>query len=199
MRSQVEGLLRDIASAWVGPRITVHIIGSTALMLQTPFSRQTKDSDILEATGLDDDARRQLLKLGGPDTTLATKWSLHVQVVMRAIPFLPRPACWQPIEIAGLGDALSVAALSVTDVVVSKLKRFDARDRNDIDAMIRGGHVVHGLLVQRFSSAFDQFLGDARADDLPRYIENLNQVERDMFGRLDESEFELPEWIDDGS
>lgn len=163
------------------------------------FQSTDEGQDILEATGLDDAARDQLIMLAGPDTRLARKWSLHVQVVMRAIPFLPRPATWRPIAIARIGDSLAVEALDVTDVVVSKLKRFDARDRNDIDAMIRGGHVERRALVQRFSSAFDGFLGDARADDLPRYVANLNQVERDMFGVEDETAFELPDWVDDGS
>ena len=40
----------------------------------------------------------------------------------------------------------------------------------------------------------DEVSGDARASDLPRYVENLHRVERDMRG-VDETEIELLSWI----
>ncbi|MGA2079014.1 MAG: hypothetical protein ABSH53_00120 [Holophaga sp.] len=36
--------------------------------------------------------------------------------------------------------------------------------------------------------------GDARAEDLPRYVKNLHRIERDLFF-VEESEIELPDWI----
>lgn len=72
--------------------------------------------------------------------------------------------------------------LDVTDVIVSKLKRFNSNDIDDAAAMIRNGAIAHQRLVERFQSAFDEFAGDARAADLPRYIENLNRLERDLMG-----------------
>jgi hypothetical protein len=35
---------------------------------------------------------------------------------------------------------------------------------------------------------------DARAEDLPAYVEHLHRVERDAFG-VEETEIELPDWI----
>jgi hypothetical protein len=40
----------------------------------------------------------------------------------------------------------------------------------------------------------DYFLLDARAEDLPKCVENLHRVERDLFG-LPETEIDLPDWI----
>jgi hypothetical protein len=40
----------------------------------------------------------------------------------------------------------------------------------------------------------DVFSCDARAEDLPRYVRNLQEVERDMLG-VNESEIDLPGWI----
>ncbi len=54
--------------------------------------------------------------------------------------------------------------------------------------------VPHAILVERFRSAVDMYSCDARASDLPRYVENLHQLERDSFG-VSETEVELPTWI----
>jgi hypothetical protein len=60
--------------------------------------------------------------------------------------------------------------------------------------MIARDLVPHALLVERFQSALDLFATDARADTAPRIIENLNELERDVLG-VDETEFDLPDWI----
>jgi hypothetical protein len=60
--------------------------------------------------------------------------------------------------------------------------------------MIERGLVSHASLVERFESAIDDFSHDARAEHLPRYIRNFNEVERDSLG-VDESVIELPDWI----
>ena len=60
--------------------------------------------------------------------------------------------------------------------------------------MIERGLVPHERLIERFRSAVDMFLGDAREVELPRYIANLHRVERDML-LVPETEIELPSWI----
>ena len=49
-------------------------------------------------------------------------------------------------------------------------------------------------MIARFRSAIDIFSYDARADDLPKYIEHLHRVERDMLD-VNETEIELPPWV----
>ena len=80
------------------------------------------------------------------------------------------------------------------EVVVSKLKRFSANDRSDISAMVALDLVPHDQLLRRFHNAVDRFSFDARADDLPKYIRHLNEVERDEFD-VEESVIELPDWV----
>lgn len=51
----VEELLWDIDQSWVadGPdKVTLRIVGSSALFLQTDYRRGTKDSDVLETAEL---------------------------------------------------------------------------------------------------------------------------------------------------
>jgi hypothetical protein len=62
--------------------------------------------------------------------------------------------------------------------------------------MVERGIVDHGLLIERFREAVDGYLLDARAEDLPKYVANLHQVQRDLFG-VPETEIELPSWLDD--
>ena len=50
------------------------------------------------------------------------------------------------------------------------------------------------MLLERFRSAVNSFAMDARAPDLPKYLLNLNRVERDLMGAA-ETEIDLPEWI----
>jgi hypothetical protein len=87
-----------------------------------------------------------------------------------------------------------VHVLDVVDVVVSKLKRFNAIDQNDIDAMIELDLVPHDRLVERFESAVDWFSSDARADDLPGYVANLNVVETEYL-LVEPTDIELPSWV----
>ena len=181
---------RDPAS-----KVRLSIIDSDALMLQTDYERGTKDSDVFETVDLSSDTKRHLVAIAGPDTELHRRWKLYIDIVANGVPFLPHAPVWHPV--LGLNQALvhlEVVVLDVVDVVVSKLKRFHANDQSDIDAMIERGLVLHGLLVERFRAAVDELVGDAREQDLPKYVAHLHQVERDMLG-VAESEIELPPWI----
>lgn len=189
----------DLDGRWgpaTGAKIPLRIIGSSALMLQTGYERGTKDSDVLETAAITVAVKARLLALGGEGTDLHRRHRVYVEVVGNGIPLLPQQAIYHPqTEVnARLGN-FDLEALDVVDVVVSKLKRFHADDRGDIEAMVELELVPHARLVERFREAVDTFLGDARAEDLPRYWRNLNTVERD-FLRVTETEVDLPDYID---
>jgi Nucleotidyltransferase of unknown function (DUF6036) len=155
-----------------GPKVRLSIIGSGALMLQASYERGTTDSDVFETT-----------ELGAEN------------IVSNGVPFLPQVPVWHSVpKINSALQHLELVVLDVVDVVVSKLKRFLPKDQGDIDAMIERGLVPHERLVERFRSAVDSFLGDARAVELPAWIANLHRVERDML-LVPETEIELPSWI----
>lgn len=189
------GLLAEVARAWAVEAATLRVIGATALALQVDYDRGTKDADVLRATGLSDEAATHLLDLAGPGTPLAKRWRLHVELVPNGIPFLPHGPVWREISLPDAPSRITVLVLDVVDVVVSKLKRFHANDRADVGAMIAAGHVEHARFVERFRSAVDEFIYDARAEELPRYIANFHEVERDVFG-VEESEIDLPSWVE---
>jgi hypothetical protein len=166
-------------------------------MLQASYERGTKDSDVLETVDLHTEIRARLKALAGQRSKLHVKHKLYIDIVSGGLPFLAPSPRW--LDVPDLNADLTnfdVQVLHVVDVVVSKLKRFHPYDLQDIDAMVKRGLVDHGLLIERFREAVDAYLLDARADDLPKYVANLHQVERDLLG-VSETAIELPSWLDD--
>lgn len=95
-----ERLFRELAQHWDEPRLpALRVIGSTALVLQTDWERGTKDSDLLETLDLDERSRSRLLELAGPDSALARRWRMHLDVVSNGIPFLPQVPKWHAIDL----------------------------------------------------------------------------------------------------
>lgn len=194
----VELLLRDMDAQWNRPapatKLRLNIIGCSALLLQTDYNRGTKDGDVLETADLEGDVSARLRALAGKNTALHARHRIYIEIVRSGLPFLPQAAKFHRVEaLAGLRH-FDAFVLDVVDVVVSKFKRYHANDQADVEAMIVADHVPHALLIERFRSAVDMFSMDARADELPRYVRNLHQAERDLFG-VEETEIELPDWI----
>lgn len=176
-------------------KVQLSVIGCGALMLQADYERGTKDSDVFETTDLSVETKENLRRIAGPTSELFRRWKHYVDIVTNGLPFLPHVPQWHAATaINPTLVNLELRVLDVVDVVVSKLKRFHANDQADIDAMITRGLVPHERLLDRFRAAVDEFSGDARASDLPKYVANLNRVERDMLD-VDETEIELPSWI----
>lgn len=194
----VEDFFADLDAAWRPPpaRVRLNVIGSTALMLHTGYSRLTRDSDVLETMDIVGGVRTQLLALAGPSTDIAKRHRLYLDIVASGIPFLPQVPRWHHSTALGHLAHFEVHLLAIVDVVISKLKRFIARDVDDIDAMIQRQAVPHDDFVARFRDAVEYNSLGAGADDLPRYVERFHQVERDMFG-VPETAIELPSWLGD--
>lgn len=194
----IEGFLKDLDAAWAilgGEPIGLKIIGSAALFLQTNYQRRTKDADVLEVDALSEKIQSALLESAGKKSALHAKHGIYLEIVGRGLPFLPQKPKFhkQDALCAGLKN-FQVEALDVVDVLVSKLKPFRVQDREDLRTMIHGGFADHAIFIERFKSAVDRWSYDSRATDLPKYVENLHVVEREMFF-VAESEIEVPDWI----
>ena len=194
--SVVSNFFLEIDRGWrhnVG-RIELRLIGAGALLLQTDYQRGTKDSDVLETEELTADIKSALLALAGKNTRIHQRLRMYVEFVASGLPFLPQSPLFHPeADLNAQLTHFDVRALDVVDVVVSKLKRFNANDVDDIAAMIDRGVVEHGALVRRFTNAFDSYVTEA--DNLATYARNLNRVERDYLG-VAPSVFEPPEFLD---
>ena len=179
-----------------GAEARLKVLGSTALMLQADYLRGTKDSDVLGVMPVEGEIKARLLTLAGPGSRLEAQHHFYLDVVPAGLPFLPHPPQFLHLDAldARLGS-FQISVLSVVDVVVSKLKRFNGHDRDDIRAMVDLELVGHEPLLERFRSAADRFSMDARAEDLPAIIRNLHWVERECFSTRPTG-IELPPWVD---
>jgi hypothetical protein len=192
----IEALLQEVDRAWrqPGPRIPLRIIGSTALMLQTSYDRGTKDSDVLETDEVTDQIAGRLIEIAGPNTVIHRRHGMYVDIVRRGIPFRRQSPVYLPLE--QLNTKLmhfEVFAMSVVDVVIGKLARFNASDRSDIDAMVERDLIAHRDVVSCFREAID-FKMDLMAGEFTEYVRHVHTVERDMFD-VAETEFDEPSWL----
>ncbi len=196
--SLVREFMIDLDRRWPGHttnKLRLHIIGSTALMLQADYVRGTKDSDVLETADLDPSTRRNLVQLAGPGTDLHRRHRMYMEIVPAGLPLLPQRPRWSALgELNVQLASLSLEALSIVDVVISKLRRFHGDDQRDISAMVDRDLVLHCEFVDRFKLAVDYHLLDARAHDLPKVVANFHRVERDFFG-VPETAIDLPHWL----
>lgn len=195
----VEDFLVDIDRRWKGSEtgIPLRIIGSTALLLRTDYQRGTDDSDVLQTAEVTDDIKDRLLALAGKKTPMHARHGMYIQVLSTGFPLLARQPLFHAMqEINATLQHFEIHALDVVDVVVSKLKPLRGRDREDILQMVSRGLVPHDLLVSRFKDAVEDYSGGAGAEDIPRFWNNLNQIERDVL-QVPETPMELPDWLSD--
>ena len=195
----VEALLLDLDRIWKpvgGEPNRLRVLGSVALMLQVDYRRATKDGDVLETTDLSPAAQVAIKALAGKGSKLFNEHRVYLEVVPNFLPLLPRPPLWHPHPgLTGQLKNFTVEVLDITDVAVSKLKRFNANDQGDILAMVERGHLDRDRLVARFQQAVDCLDMDGRADQLDEVIANLHQVEQDYFLELG-SDIRKPDWLD---
>lgn len=193
--TQTEAFLKDLDGQWKGPgKVRLPIIGSAALFLQTNYDRGTKDSDVWETPALTQEVKEGLLKAAGKGSPLHHKHRIYLDIVINGLPFLPQSPRFHAL--ASINRSLKrfhVEVLDVVDVSVSKLARFKPDDIADISAMVKGGHVPHKKLLDRFQSALEASSLGAEADSFSKYIKNFHTVERDLY-HLPESEIDPPSW-----
>ncbi|MFH1724074.1 MAG: DUF6036 family nucleotidyltransferase [Elusimicrobiota bacterium] len=194
----IREFLSEIDAKWKaigGEPLNLRIIGSAALMLRCDYERGTKDADVLEVKDGPPAIKDQLLTLAGEKTDIHRQFRIHIDVVDGAILFLPQRPVFHPLPSLSLKN-FNIEVLDIGDVVLSKLKRYNSDDKNDIRAMAQRELVGHKRLVARFAAAADWFSMDARAQDVARYLRNLHAAERDILG-FPPSKIELPDSMQD--
>jgi len=193
-----EHFFQDIDASWKWPaadKILLKVLGSAALMLQADYERGTKDGDVLETAQLTEEIQARIVGIAGRDSALRTRHRIYIDIVTAAMPFLPQVPQWNSMpKLSAPLRHFEVEVLDVVDVIVSKLKRFNANDVSDIEAMVDRDLVPHDVLIDRFRLAVDGFSMDARAAEIPQYVKNLHRVERDIYA-IDKTEVELPSWV----
>ncbi len=193
----IEKYFRELDHEWKSGqegKITLFVIGSGALFLQTDYERGTKDSDVLETPEISPDVSKRLRALAGRGSPLFKKYRVFLDIVRRPIPFLPQMPIFHPVPGFKNFKNFEIKVLDIVDVVVSKLKPFRPQDKKDIEFLANKKLLLHDRLLERFRLVLDFHSMDARAGDFPKFLENLHTVEREMLF-VPESKIELPDWI----
>jgi len=198
--SQVEDFFNDLDRSWplgAGAPVTLRLLGSTALILQTSFQRGTKDGDILETDQITVEIESALLAIAGKDTAIHRRHRMYLEFLSAAFPFLPFDPLWHAVVPSAPDyQHFRLEVLDVVDVVIAKLARFHKTDRDDIAAMAERDLIEPRRFAERFQSAVRGWWHDSRADDLPRIVRNFHQVQSDELF-VWPSRVELPPWVDD--
>lgn len=156
-------------------RVTVYVFGGAAVVAYGS-ARATLDIDAY----VDDRAiERQFLEWAGEGSTLARMHGLYFQSAHTELMLLEEPE-WKERSIEILAGALKrirVRALGREDLILSKLFRYNDRDRADILFLAESGKVDPNTLIARYKSARLYYVGS-----LTRLDSTFNLILGEHFG-----------------
>ena len=130
--------LREVDDGLRG-RVEIHCLGAFVLMVLWGLPRPTGDIDIVEAAPTE--ATRELLNLGGKGSELSRKYGLQIhRVGIAEYPdnYAARLTDITPVEFS----RLRIMAFDAMDVVLAKLARNNARDRQDVAFLVERGAIA---------------------------------------------------------
>ena len=154
--------LRDIdarlESSEVKGRIDLYLFGGAAAVIAYGSRRGTVDIDV----HLDDDRiRKKLSEWAGEGTDLAKKHEIYFQSVNPSLMLIEDPD-WKHRCVRIPGDRLKhlrVMALGKEDLILSKLSRYNDRDREDIKFIAEEHPVDVKMLIAYYRSARRYYVG----------------------------------------
>ena len=128
-----------------GQRLDMHLIGRSALIVRYGLNLGTQDVDIVWKSG-PPELEEKALELFAPGTPNANEWGLYLQAVPQGLPPVPVGYFKHSQELPGEWQVLRPKQPEPHDLAVTKLKRFHAKDREDIQILCDTGEVtVAGL------------------------------------------------------
>ena len=162
MRDQILRFLKAIDEALAGQttegdRLDLYLIGKAALILFYDVGRDsaTRDVDVVQLSQDREPLLQLALELFGARSQAVATRGLYLEAVPSALPPMPGAfrARSQPFAEESY-RVLMVHQLEVHDLVVSKLRRFAAKDRQDIRELCDKGLLRPEELKSAFDSAF---------------------------------------------
>jgi hypothetical protein len=189
MIDRIEAFLADLDQALekqaAGETLKLYNIGRSSLVWQYAYTATTKDFDILRPQG----SERLLalaLELFGKGTPKADEYGLYLEVVEEALPPVPAGYETRAVPVAGNWKVLRVYHLDPHDLAATKLRRFGAKDREDIRLLCDLGHLdadrLEAILEKAFLWNLDKD-GDRFRDDA---FAHLRIVQRYLRGEIRE-------------
>ncbi len=173
--------LRDIDSRFDGEnpkaKIPLYVLGGAAAVVAYGSKRATTDID---AWIEDARIRTKLRTLAGEGTVLAKKHQIYFQPANMTLMLIEEPE-WRERSIELLRGKLkhfTVMAASKEDLILSKLSRYNDRDREDIRFLAEERKADVKKLIDYYKAARDYYVGNRRTLD-----QTFNIVLEEHFGR----------------
>jgi hypothetical protein len=148
------GFLQDVDRA-LGQPVEVHCLGGFVLTVLWGLPRPTGDIDIIEiepsSAGVD------LQRIAGEGSDLGRTHRLHFHRV--TVAECPEAYASRLIDLTPRGfQRLRLRAFEIHDLVLAKLGRNSARDRADVEFLVRRGLIDRHELEKRFEAELRHYL-----------------------------------------
>lgn len=165
-----------VEHAGEGERLDLYLIGRSALILRYGLNIGTKDVDIVQVDGLS--LQVKAVELFGKSTGNAERWGFYLEPVPQGLPPIPGTYCHRSEPMPGDWRVLRPMQPDPHDLAVTKLKRFHAKDREDLQILCDSGELDADRLRKGLDSAFawadkEDPDRDLAARNLARVIEYL--------------------------
>jgi Nucleotidyltransferase of unknown function (DUF6036) len=156
-RDEILGFLEAIDAELVkhakeGETVDLYLIGRSALILRYGLNLSTKDVDIVHFHG--SELERIAVEHFGKGTKNAERLGFYLEPVPQGLPPIPGGYCHRSEDIPGEWRVLRPKQPEPHDLAVTKLKRFHAKDRQDLQILCDSGQLDGNRLSEVLDSAF---------------------------------------------
>jgi hypothetical protein len=135
-----------------GDMLDLYLIGRSALVLRYGLNLATKDVDIVHFHG--SELESKAFALFGKGTINAERLGFYLEPVPQGLPPIPGGYCRHSEDIPGPWRVLRPKQPEPHDLAVTKLKRFHAKHRQDLQIICDSGQLDVDRLRQGLESAF---------------------------------------------
>jgi hypothetical protein len=157
MKDRLEAFLSDLdrylAGQTQGEVLEIYPIGRSALVWNYDYNATTQDFDFLRPKN-ETPLLGLALQAFGKGTPKSREHGLYLEVVESAFPPMARGYEKRATPVAGPWKVVRLYRLESHDLVVSKLRRFSAKDRADVRLLCDLGHIDPVELEKRLEEAF---------------------------------------------
>lgn len=166
-----------------GETFDLYLIGRSALIVRLDLNLATRDVDIVHFHGTE--LERIAVGLFGKGTANADRLGFYLEPVPQGLPPIPGGYCHRSQDVAGPWRVIRPKYPEPHDLAVTKLKRFHAKDRQDLQILCDSGLLEADRLRQGLDSAFawagkDDPDREIAARNLARVIEYLEGKTRTL-------------------
>jgi Nucleotidyltransferase of unknown function (DUF6036) len=148
LRAIDAGLLKH---AEPGETAVLYLLGRSAMIVCCGLDLMTKDVDIVHDTSR---LQKKALETFGEGTVAANILGLYLESVSSGLPPLPSGYQARCVDIPGPWEVIRPKRLEANDLAVTKLKRFAAKDREDLRILCDSELLDASTLRERLESAF---------------------------------------------